>query len=196
MAVGAVLVVKYPERDSTGIALGAVIALKLYPAFWAVALWLAGKRRTAVVAFVTFVLINLIGLALPGLTLGSALSGLAMAPSILGGYRNGSLIDYGVPVWLAVAIALAFLAFWRRDKIVEASLPMSLLVAPVAWIFYLVTILPGVGRKAASWFVVGWVVYRIAWESVDVHPELVALIVPASALAALILLWRGRTRPT
>lgn len=132
------LILRSGDRLTAGIPLAVAISLKLWP--WPVvpALWWTGHRRAAAGCVVGFTALNLIGLALPHVTLLGAIDGL-MGADELGSPR---LIG-DIPMWVPALAALAVVYVARRWEdwlVYSIAISVGLLASPVLWSHYLVAL--------------------------------------------------------
>lgn len=136
----------------SAVPLGVVVGMKVY--LWAAipALWLSGRRRDAYIAAGTAAGLNLLGLALPGVTIGGLMdlagstSGWAMAAA-----HNGSLASFGVPLFMSVPVVLV--AVWRYPDL-RMAVPLGMLASPIVWVHYLpVAFVPFAAKR--NWWTVG-----------------------------------------
>ena len=119
----------------SAMALGVATALRAWPWFIGFCLLVAGRRREAVGAGITFLGLNLAGLLLPGVTLGGAVAALGGARIVEDVSVN---LTRGVPTWLAIAAGAGMLAFLRwRSEFTTLAIPYALLLSPLVWFHYL-----------------------------------------------------------
>jgi len=94
------------------------------------ALWLSGRRKTAVGAGVAFLMLNGVGLLLPHVSLAGTLSALS---SVSGFPSLSPAANLGLPMWMSVAAGLGLLWIAHRfapAHVVRLSVVMALITAP------------------------------------------------------------------
>ena len=204
------LLVRDRDRVLGGVLIGVAAVLKLFPAFLIVPLLLARRWKASVSLVATGVILNLAGLALPGVSVESALSQLTVAvdtwvtlPS------NGSFVKQFVSAGFSPAVAqLAALGVVsvlfgvlvaqgklseRRVGIVPFSwLAAGLLVIPLSWISYDLVLAPvftlailSEDRRGRLLGMVGialWLTPTLIW------PHRVLLMAPVSVLVRMLVL--------
>lgn len=157
----------------SGIVIGAVLCLKVYPALIAVGLLLTGRRRAAGACAAAFVILNGVALALfriDPVHAQEALGGAAdrWIPFLGNGSLSVILGRSGFAVPTAAVLSwlvglLLFLALMRlrpgTDLIMVAAVAIGLLISPVSWEHYVVV---GVPAAAVAWVVSGGVLVRAA----------------------------------
>lgn len=120
-----------------GFALGVVAATRLWPSVIIIALWLEGRRKAAVAAGTTAILLNLAGLALPTVGLTSAIEGMRSGELFFGSLSSA------MPglwfFWPIVAVLLIVLV-----PSVEVSVPAGATAAPISWPTYYLAALPSI----------------------------------------------------
>lgn len=137
--VGALIVISMRYRS--GIALGLAMALRLWPAPL-VGSWMLRRDRRALSALVSFVVVTIAGLLLPGVTWSGFVGGMTEVSRLFDGApNNGSLtsafVKLGVAPEFAVASSGSLLgAWWWRLRRDDAALLMGLLLTPIAWASY------------------------------------------------------------
>lgn len=125
------------ERFSSGVPLGVAVTLKVWPWLLVPALFISGRRRTAVGAGATVLALHLAAVAFPHVSLAASLVGImqatwAHAPRSLG----------FVPVWASLAAGALFLILaWRRNLNARWAIPVALGIAPLIWPTYLPVLL-------------------------------------------------------
>lgn len=160
LALAGWLLVKDRDGVSGGVLIGLASVLKLFPALLVVPLLLTRRWKASVSLVGTGVVLNLIGLALPGVSAGPALSQLAVATNTWVSLpSNGSLVKQfvsaGLPSAVAQVAAVAVVALLfavlmrqsrlagRRIGVVPFSwLAAGLLVIPLSWISYDLVLVP------------------------------------------------------
>jgi hypothetical protein len=141
---------RYQDRPWAGVLLGMSAALRLWPGLVIIAFWLNGRRRLARNAVLTFVVLSLAGLMLPGVTLtGSIESLIAAKGSWLNHNMNSSLAlvlwPYGVAPIVSVAVASGigiWLAARNKPHAVPIAILAALLASPLSWPIYALAALP------------------------------------------------------
>jgi len=198
---------RYREREYlSGMAVGAAIALKVFP--WPVIIWMLACRRYRAAATGAAVACGSLLLVLPFTTVGDYLRlldqlGNTFAPksynlvglvvqSGAGGVGTGKLLAEG-----AGALVLGF-AYARRS--LTLSVAAALLLSPIVWLHYFVLLVIPLGarspRLSAAWFVpLGLFVCPGSFERIRAWEILVALLVLATTTA--LAEWRcgSLTRP-
>jgi hypothetical protein len=152
------------DRDGVlgGVLIGLASVLKLFPALLIVPLLLTKRWRASLSLVGTGVVLNLIGLALPGVSAGAALRELAVATNTWVTLpSNGSFVKQfvsaGLPSSVAQVVAVAVVALLlavlirqsrlagRRIGVIPFSwLAAGLLVLPLSWISYDLVLAPAV----------------------------------------------------
>lgn len=138
------------DRPWSGILLGLAICLRLWPGLIAVGFWASGKRRVVYESAATFVLLNLVGLALPGVTLNGSIASIVQGGSQwIDNRMNMSLVAalalIGVPIAISsilIAATGALLAFRNRGLAVPITVFVGLLASPLSWPTYALVVLP------------------------------------------------------
>lgn len=158
---------KRRRTGSTGVLLGIATTFRLYP--WVIAAsFVPRKTRVALWALGSFVVLNLGGLLLPGVSFGAAVSGIVGGGAeFVGESRNGSLVSLlNLPVWTSVALGLLFLALMWGKRGWNLAIPVSLLIAPLAWTMYLpVLLVPLAARRRIELLVAlptVWLLWRFS----------------------------------
>ncbi len=146
------LLLSWANRDKSwaGIPLGVAMASRLWPGLVVVGFWISGRRRAAFQAFAIFIVMNLAGLALPGVGLtGTIRVLLGGGPDWVEHTQNASvsylLLQLGVPVAISVMTASGFALFMAlRDP--EKAIPIcvigGLIASPLSWPAYSLAALP------------------------------------------------------
>ncbi|HSJ71695.1 MAG TPA: glycosyltransferase 87 family protein [Acidimicrobiia bacterium] len=203
-----------------GILIGLAGVLKVFPLLLVIPLLLRRRYVPAAVTFFTVLLLNLGGLALPGVGFEGALSVLTEASVTWTGLlANGSLVKAAVEaglhhgvaqiVVLVVLGALSgVLVKVHRSRALADPLPWivtSLLAIPLSWISYDVILLPALGslllsddKRARILGMAGWALWiapTLAYAFVIVESGVVSLAVRMFLLVAWwmsLLTWKSR----
>lgn len=156
------------DRALGGVLIGLASVLKLFPAFLIIPLLLTKRWKASLALVGTGLILNLMGLGLPGVSAGRALPELASATATwVGVPANGSLvrplIAMGLPAAVAQVAALSLVALlvgvlvWQRKAVARraAMLPfpwlaIGLLVIPLSWNSYDLAIAPALSLMATS----------------------------------------------
>jgi Glycosyltransferase family 87 len=163
------------RQGIAGLAIGVASALKAWPLFLVVPLWLTGRRRAATAAISTTVGTTAAGMLLFGLTPSMVMEAFSAATDRwLIFSPNGSAIGWavraGMHPWMAfglgtvAALAVTWLVA-RNDppSAIPAAITMALLLSPLSWAHYDI-VLFGVGAwllTKSSWqrrFAIAWFV--------------------------------------
>jgi hypothetical protein len=151
---------------AAGFLVACAVSLKVYPAVLFFA-WLFGRRVRPIVWGLFFgVLLNTLGLVLPGVSLTSSIAALSSASdTFLRLGANGSLVRFlaqlGLSTGWAVLLTMAVVAavtgvLWARGKSFRPSnrfwawVLIGLLVIPLSWISYDIVLYPLIGAWAIS----------------------------------------------
>jgi Glycosyltransferase family 87 len=165
---------RYRDRRWAGVLLGLSTALRLWPGFVIAGFWLNGRRRLALSAAVTFAVLSLAGLMLPGITLAGTIASLTAAKSAwLNHNMNSSLVvalwPVGVPPRVSV-VAVCCPGLWLAYRIRAHAVPITIVVAlvasPLSWPAYALATLPILGlyaRHESPWPVVGLMAGLATW---------------------------------
>lgn len=126
------------DRLSAGVPLAVAVAFKMWPWLLVPALWVSGRRKTAYGAAVGFAGLNLVGLALPNITVSSAWEAMSGARAV----ESWSLVGADVVVWAAAGLLAVVIIrrFASPTATVMWSVPVALAVAPVLWPHYFVAL--------------------------------------------------------
>ncbi len=124
-----------------GVPVGVATVLKMWP--WAIAavLFFSGRRKMGVGAAVSFGLVNLAGLLLPGISLSGAVDTLRAVTWRLDYGDNGSLaalIGSTVVAQLLLVVAIWWLSRFEWEAAAVASVAFALFLAPLLWPTYLI----------------------------------------------------------
>lgn len=130
------------DRTLSGIPLGVALTLKLWPWLIVPALFISGRRKTAIGAAATFAGLNLVAIALPHVSIEGSLRTLQQAQ-----LDDRSLALFPLEVGVAVALVWLLLA-WRLHWHPRWSIAMALATAPLVWPAYLPVLLVPI----ADWF--------------------------------------------
>ncbi len=200
------------RRDSVwaGVLIGLAATLKLFPLILVVPLYLAAKKLSGHGALATFVLLNLAGLFLPGITFARAMDELMLATGTwLELVANGSvvrqLVGFGLSttaaavIAIGVAVAVGFVYRRRFQTQPFFWLILSLLVLPLSWVSYDIVLYPVVLQMLHSsddrlrllgWLSVGlWLIPVAAYPFAVVSIGAFGLAVRLLLLGAL--LWKA-----
>ena len=140
----------FQEESWSGIPLGIAAAMRLWPGLVIVGFWIAGRRRAAYVAAAVFLVVNVVGLLLPGATLGGTTDViLAGAGDWINHNQNASLaalVDgWGLPIavpTLIVSCATVWLAWRNRSEAIALTVLGGLVASPLSWPAYFLVTLP------------------------------------------------------
>lgn len=148
-----------------GVLIGIASLLKLFPLILLIPLIRHRRDKASIAVVTTFLSANLIGLALPGVSLASSIEALSNASALWQGlYSNGSVLRIldllGVTGTTALATATAFLLvcgfLLTRDMSTSSSpfawLALALLVLPLSWASYDLVLLPAIASTLVSEF--------------------------------------------
>jgi alpha-1,2-mannosyltransferase len=149
---------RYQDRRWAGILLGVSTALRLWPGLVVLGFWLTGRRRLARDAIGTFLGLSLLGLLLPGVTVGGSIDSLLTGGDFwLNHNMNSSLAlvlwPLGVPTVLSVVLVVAvglWLAARNRAYAVPITILAALLASPLSWPTYALAVVP-VAALYARW---------------------------------------------
>jgi hypothetical protein len=143
------------RRRSTGVALGVASALKLYPGAMAIPLVINRvTRRSGVVAAVTFVLLNIGGAAITGVSVAVSARMIQTGGSTWLAHPGnvslpGVLSRTGLPLWVSYAVvasgvsALVAVSLKRPiNQSIAFSLALAVVISPLSWPHYDVLVLP------------------------------------------------------
>lgn len=124
-----------------GVPLGVATVLKLWP--WAIpaVLFLTGRRRMALGAGLSFMLLNLAGLWLPGVSIRGAVEAMSGQTWRFSYGDNGALtalIGSTVLVQLLLVGVVVWLSRFDWETAAIAVIPFALFLAPLLWAYYLV----------------------------------------------------------
>lgn len=166
------LVRRVRHSPGVGVLTGVATALKLTPGVFVPALWLAGRRRAAVVCAVTAAGLTLLAFVIAPHTSHDFWFSALRHSDRLGNNADtsdqairGMALRVGLPTAATVVIVLAVAAvgFWRAAR-ADTALGflaitglLAVLLSPVAWIHHLVWIVPVLGAVAVTrrW---GWLI--------------------------------------
>lgn len=170
---------RYQDRPWAGFLLGMSAALRLWPGLVILGFWLAGRRRLARDAALTFFGLNLVGLMLPGVSFAGSITSLLSAKDTwLNHNMNSSLAlvlwPFGVPPvvsLLAVCALGTWLAVRNRAYAVPITILAALLASPLSWPAYGLAALP-IGALYARFkspktmlLIAGWLACWSLWPS-------------------------------
>ncbi|MBJ6123965.1 glycosyltransferase family 87 protein [Microvirga splendida] len=157
--IAAWLLLERGEGFWAGLLIGIVVAMKPNFLVWPVLLFLSGRYRPAVAAFVTACAISLVPLVLYGPEVYRQWLELVAADGeralfLTNGSFSGLAARAGVPflglvLGFLLLAGLAAWAFWRRPDVLTVSamaLLASVLASPLGWIHYTLFLLPVIVR--------------------------------------------------
>lgn len=173
------LLLSWANKDKAwaGIPLGVAMASRLWPGLIVVGFWISGRRKAAYQALAVFVLLNLAGLALPGVSLTGSIRVLSEGGSVWVDHNQNASLSYlllglGVPVVLSVA-ATSGIALLTAKRYPEKAIPIcvigGLIASPLSWPTYSLAALPVVvlawRSRSSMWQVITVVAIlpSIAW---------------------------------
>lgn len=152
MLIAALIGLAYLEDNwKGGVSLGIAILLKLWPWLLIPALLIDGRRRLATWAAGTFTAFNLIGLAMPHITVMGTLNAFKeIATSEFLVRSLSPLSSLGMPLWVGVVIGCASLIVVRlRPRSIDWMPAVALGIAPLVWPHYLpALVIPPAARIA------------------------------------------------
>jgi hypothetical protein len=193
----------YKDRSWAGVPLGLAMAARLWPGLIVLGFWIAGRRRAAYQAMAVFLILNLAGLALPGVSLAGSIGALSDGGADwVDHIQNASLayllLDLRIPVVFSVVVAATLsLIVARRypDRAIPICVVGGLIASPLSWPVYSLAVIPVA--------VLAWRSRSPIWQGITVlavSPSLVWLEISNSltgyfAFATLILLLIVAIRP-
>jgi hypothetical protein len=141
---------RYQDRRWAGVLLGVAMGLRLWPGLIVIGFWIAGKRRLALTASISFVVLTVLGLLLPGVDLESSISSFTnVTDDWLNNNTNSSLAlvlwPYGIPPVVATALVAligVIAAFRNRERAVPITIVAALIASPLSWPTYALVVLP------------------------------------------------------
>jgi hypothetical protein len=169
-----------------GVPLGMAAAIRLFPGIFIVALWVGGRRKVAIGAMVSAVVVTVTALALPAVTLEGTISVLRdgqlfmfhpaniSLPAILVSNHflpadSGTLLGL-LSLVLIVVLLVRFRPPWSTGLLYTA--PALLLIAPVTWPIYLLAAAPSFANSSRRRYLL--IVLLISWYL----PQFLQTIVP------------------
>lgn len=138
------LMARSGDRWLAGVPVGVAVTLRLWPWILPVAWFLTGRRKMAYGAAGGFLALNLIGFALPGVSLSGSIEAMRSGTLWISYGDNGSLPSMlgswsVIPLQLIVVGIVAYFAGrfeWHTASV--AILPVALFLAPILWPHYLI----------------------------------------------------------
>ena len=138
------------DANVAGVSLGLAFGMRLWPGLIVVGFWLAGRRKAAYVALVTFAGLTVLALVLPGVTVSGTFEVLTQG---IGDWRahnqNASLAaamsQLGAPtiaMTVLVSIAGTVLAVRQPGQAIPITILTALLASPLSWPAYMLAALP------------------------------------------------------